>query len=220
MREAELLDRNHLTTVRQLIIAWYNEEGREFPWRITKNPFQILIAEMLLRRTTATAVARVFEAFITRFDSPLKLKHARKSTVETMVATLGLQSIRAKHLQDTAAMLVEDHGGKVPKDMEVLESLPGVGRYAAAAVSNFAFEMPASMVDGNVLHLMNRVFDLAVESPVDEKIWEFMDDFGGKQDSRLYWGIIDLVSLICLRRKPRCGTCPLAQRCIYYLHPK
>ena len=220
MREAELLNQNHLATVRELIITWYNEEGREFPWRNTKDPFQILIAEMLLRRTTATAVARVFNPFVARFDSPLKLKRARISTVETMVASLGLQTMRAKHLQETAAMLVEDHKGQVPKDTKVLESLPGVGRYAAAAVSNFAFQMPVSMVDGNVLHLVNRVFALDFGSPSDEKLWRFMDDFGGKQDHRLYWGIIDLVSLVCLRRNPRCETCPLAQRCSYNSRPK
>jgi A/G-specific adenine glycosylase len=222
MGEAGLLDSDRLVRVRKQIIKWFNENGREFSWRTTQNPYHILVAEMLLRRTTASAVARVYDDFLIRFNTPQKLKRARLSTVKRMISTLGLQSIRAKHLRETASILVKDYNGQVPKDAAALSSLPGVGRYVAAAVSNFAFGTPEPMVDGNVLHLMNRVFALGFESPMDEMVWDFMTRFGGKtQDSRLYWGIIDLVALVCLRRNPRCQTCPLLQNCSHFVaNPK
>jgi len=216
MGEAGLLDNRRLIAVREAIIEWFEGNGRKFPWRNTKNPFHILVAEMLLRRTTASAVARIYDDFLSRFSNPMLLKRARLSTIERMVSTLGLQSVRAKHLHETASILVRDYEGQVPQDVAVLESLPGVGRYAAAAIANFAFECPEAMVDGNVLHLMNRVFSLDIALPTEERIWRFMTRFGGaKQDSRLYWGIIDIAALICLRKNPRCQTCPLLLNCSY-----
>ena len=216
MGEAELLDSELLDAVRERIIKWFSNDGRDFPWRSTQNPYHILIAEMLLRRTTASAVARIYDDFLTRFDTPQKLKQARISTIERMVSTLGLQSVRAKHIHETALILVRDYNGEVPPDSAVLESFPGVGQYAAAAVSNFAFGNAEPMVDGNVLHLMNRIFELGFAQSSDKRIWQFMQRFGGeKQDKRLYWGIIDLVALVCLRRNPRCQKCPLSQNCRY-----
>jgi A/G-specific adenine glycosylase len=119
-------------------------------------------------------------------------------------------------MQKMAKKLLKEYGGAIPKDKTVLETLPGVGPYAAAAVLNFAFGESEPMADGNVVHLMNRIFSLGVSDPTDNAIWEFMRQFGGSQDKRLYWGIIDLVASICLRRAPRCHDCPLSFSCDYF----
>ncbi len=91
-------------------------------------------------------------------------------------------------MQQMAKKVLKEHDGKVPGDLVALEALPGVGRYGAAAVMNFAFDAPEAMVDGNVLHLMNRLFSLGITGPTAKQIWEFMRQFGGSQDKRLYWG--------------------------------
>ncbi len=124
-------------------------------------------------------------------------------------------------MQQMAKKVLKEHDGKVPGDLVALEALPGVGRYGAAAVMNFAFDAPEAMVDGNVLHLMNRLFSLGITGPTAKQIWEFMRQFGGSQDKRLYWGIIDLVATVCLRKAPRCHDCPLSKYCDFHaVNPK
>ena len=200
--------------IKNQIIDWYKTNGRNFPWRVTKNTFHILIAEMLLRRTTATAVARVFPDFISRYDTPEQLANSRITTIAKQVSTLGLKMSRAKHLKQTASRIVKDFDGKVPNDFIELSKLPGVGRYVASAVLNFAFGEPFPLVDGNVIHLISRVFELKFDAPSDEEAWRFMDSFGpDAQRSVFYLGIIDLVAMVCIRSTPRCSTCPLNQLC-------
>ena len=113
--------------VRKRVISWYEQNGRRFPWRNTTDPYHILIAEILLRRTTASAVSRVFTDFIHRFDTPHRLTRARESTIAQALSSLGLQDLRAKQLKETASILVKDYNGKVPRSNESLQSLSGVG---------------------------------------------------------------------------------------------
>ena len=103
------------TSVRKRVINWYEQGGRRFPWRNTTDPYHILIAEILLRRTTASAVLRVYTDFIHRFDSPNRLKRARESTIAQALSSLGLQDLRAKQLKETASILVKDYNGIVPR---------------------------------------------------------------------------------------------------------
>lgn len=200
------------------LIQWFENNGRDFAWRTSNNPFHILIAEMLLRRTTATAVARVFPDFIQRFNTPNKLSSARMPTISKQVSTLGLQNQRAQHLKDTARRIVKDFEGAIPNDFKKLFSLPGVGRYVATAVLNFAFGEPLALVDGNVIHLISRVFGLQFDGPTDQNAWDFMESFGADtQHSVFYWSIIDLVATTCIRSSPRCSICPLKEICTWTL---
>lgn len=202
--------------VRERVIDWFNHHGREFPWRNTTDPYQILIAEMLLRRTTASAVARVFNDFISRFDTPERLARARESTIARALKSLGLQSVRAKQLKETASLIVKEYQGEIPRPQEVLQSLPGVGLYIASAVRNFAFGEAVPLIDGNVVHFLSRVFGTQFAGPSDIKALEFVAKFGGLHQAELYWGIIDLVASICLRRIPRCSICPVSITCEWF----
>ncbi|UCH04353.1 MAG: hypothetical protein JSW05_12410 [Candidatus Thorarchaeota archaeon] len=203
-----------MNSVRRAILKWFRRHGRELPWRHSENPFHILLAEILLRRTTAAAVARVYPGFVRRFNEPKDLARARLRTLEKKVASLGLQSVRARHLRETAKRILLEHNGAVPQEDVSLRALPGVGRYVSAAVRNFAFRIADPMVDGNVIHLMNRLFSTGFTGPNDAKAWLFMGHFGGrKQQKQLYWGIIDLVAAVCLRGNPRCSQCPLNMYC-------
>ncbi|MFW9974467.1 MAG: hypothetical protein ACFFDQ_04245 [Candidatus Thorarchaeota archaeon] len=208
--------RNH-ALVRQRVISWYDQKGRDFPWRNSKNPYHILIGEMLLRRTTATAVSRIYNEFINRYDTPERLASARESTIARSLVSIGLQSTRAKQLRKTASIIVKNHDGQIPKSLEALQSLPGVGNYIASAVRIFAFGDAIPLVDGNVIHLISRVFNMEFSGPSDDKAWDFVANFGGQHDARLYWGIIDLVATTCLRRNPRCSICPLNDVCKWFV---
>jgi A/G-specific adenine glycosylase len=100
--------------------------------------------------------------------------------------------------------------------MERLVNLPGVGVYVASAVLNFAFCRPSPLVDGNTIHLLSRLFELEFAGPADKNAWDFIASFElGRQNKAFYWGIIDLVAMVCLRRVPRCEICPLHEPCIW-----
>ncbi len=201
------------------ITKWFTTTGRKFPWRSSSNPYSILIAELMLRRTTAVAVNRVYHLFMNRFRNPHQLAHARRSTIEKMIASLGLQRTRSRHLKKLGVALVDEYDGSVPNTLDELIHLPGVGRYVASAVLNFAYLKPVPLVDGNVLHILSRVFGKKFDGPTDEKAWDFMSSFQYDNDCRsFYWGIIDLVALVCLRRNPRCNECPLTEICTWYLN--
>lgn len=207
-------DTQRLQTVRTAIIEWYAKCGRTFPWRNSDDAYEIIIAEILLRRTTAAAVDRVYSDFVKRYDTVERLARSRGRSVERLLSTLGLQSIRARDLKRMALMIVNNYDGKVPAYFKDLIALPGVGEYIANAVLNFAFKQPQPLVDGNVIHLVNRVFSCNFGSPSEKSAWEFMQHLGGaSQDARLYWGIIDLVATVCLRKRPRCEICPLRTHC-------
>jgi A/G-specific adenine glycosylase len=202
--------------VRKRVIDWYNHHGRDFPWRKTTDPYQVLIAEILLRRTTASAVSRVFPDFVNRFNSPFRLAKARESTIARALSSLGLQTIRAQQIKKMASVIMKDYDGETPKSHEDLMSLPGVGRYIASAVRNFAFGESIPLVDGNIVHFLSRVFDVQLAGPSNPEAWDFTKRFGGAHKAKLYWGIIDLVASICRRRNPRCDICPQSKVCIWY----
>ncbi len=209
-------DAENMMAVRKRVIRWFETNGRRFPWRETKHPYQVLIAEILLRRTTATAVMRIYESFLKRFDSPKRLARARNTTIARALSSLGLQSVRTHQLKRMASTIVKNHSGKVPSSYQDLLALPGVGAYIASAVRNFAFGESVPLVDGNVIHFISRVFGIKFKEHTDAGAWEFMTIFGGKhQDAKLYWGIIDLVAIVCLRQNPRCSFCPLSETCKY-----
>ena len=203
------------TKVRNRVIKWFEKHGRSFPWRETTDPYQVLIAEILLRRTTASAVSRVYETFLNRFDSPKRLARAKESTIARSLISLGLQTKRAHEFKEMASIIIKKHSGIVPRIHTDLLALPGVGAYIASAVRNFAYGDPAPLVDGNIVHFISRVFDIQFKGPTDSEAWEFMKHFGGKiQEAKLYWGTIDLVATVCLRINPRCHNCPLSEVCI------
>lgn len=210
------MGKNH-ATVRRNIIGWFREHGRRFPWRDTTDPYRVLIAEILLRRTTATAVSRIYEDFLNRFDSLERLSRARESTIARKLRSIGLQSRRAHELKKMASMLCKNHAGTVPRSHVDLLALPGVGVYIASAVRNFAYGDAVPLVDGNVVHFISRVYGISFKGPTDPEAWNFMKTCGGKyQEAKLYWGIIDLIATVCLRQNPRCSICPLSEVCSYF----
>ncbi len=209
-------DNKKYALVRELVINWYNQKGRNFPWRNTKNPYHILIGEMLLRRTTAAAVSRIYVDFINCYGTPEHLARTRESSIARSLVSIGLQSTRAKQLRQAASIIVNDYDGKIPTSLEALQSLPGVGYYIASAVKIFAFGDAIPLVDGNVIHFLSRVFEMEFSGPSDVRAWDFVAKFGGSHDSKLYWGIIDLVATTCLRQNPKCSVCPLNNVCAWY----
>ena len=172
--------------MRELLIAWYREHGRELPWRETRDPYAILVSEVMLQQTQVERVIPHWLAWLERWPTAEALGAA--STADVIVAWQGLGYNRRAVSLHRAARLVSAHGW--PDD---LTELPGVGPYTAAAVGNFAFGRDVLPVDTNVRRIQERT--------------------GQSFDGSCTQALFDLGATICLARIPRCGVCPLAASC-------
>jgi len=205
--------------VGRLILRWWRKNKRDFPWRHTKEPYAVLIAEMLLRKTTAVQVKEMYSSFIEKYPNPEALSKADKSHLEKLLLPLGMEHKRAELFIKIGKILVDRFNGLVPTDKEDLLELPGVGPYAANAVLSFSYNQNEPMVDTNFIRVIERVFgekSSKARARNDIKIWEFAGSLIPDGRSReLNLGIIDFAAVLCKARNPKCIKCPIKQLCIY-----
>ena len=204
--------------IRRRLLRWAGKTHRCFPWREPGlSAYEILIAEVLLRRTTATAAAKVYGAFLKRFPSFTALRSASAKDLEKVLASVGLQKQRAKAIKEMAAFTLEHWEGRLPEDYESLVSIPHVGPYAASAVRSFAFGQRAAIVDSNVERIFSRLFhDLLPERPKLTVMQAVADELLPlKRHKDFNLGLLDLGALVCRYQNPACGECPLAKVCDY-----
>lgn len=193
--------------------AWYAPRARAYPWRLRPNPYRVLVSEVMLQQTQASRVALAFRTFVRRFPSVRALAGASPAEVLRAWAGLGYDR-RAVRLQRAARAIVEEHGGRVPRDPSALLALPGVGPYTAAAVASIAYGEPVPAVDVNVARVVARS-RLGREAHEEgskriaaaAEAWLDRDDPG-----RWNQAVMDLGREVC-RPRPRCEACPLAGRC-------
>lgn len=205
-------------TIQNALLDWAQTASRRYPWRQRgRTPYQVLVAELLLKRTTSTAAARIYEDFLERFPSFESLAAASQDELEAVLATVGLQRQRAKAASEMAAYVLEQWDGDLPADIEQLLGIPHVGPYAAGAVCSFAFGQPAAIVDSNVERIISRLFgDSLPGKPSlallrDSAVQMLPED--RHRDFNL--GLLDLGALVCRYVRPRCPECPLLDSCDY-----
>lgn len=142
------------------LFAWFRQARRAFPWRLRDDPYSVLLAEKLLQQTAARpGVVNAYQQLCRRYPTPLRLARARLRVLEKIVQPLGFP-YRAKELRELARTLVIRHGGEVPRNLEDLLALPGVGDYAARAVLTFAFADDVPVVDTNVCRFLYRLYGI------------------------------------------------------------
>jgi A/G-specific adenine glycosylase len=195
------------------LLRWGRSNRRRFPWREERDPFRILIAEMLLQRSRGTTVAGVYEEVFRRWPTSEALARADEGEIAEVIAPLGLTR-RAVALKRMAAQVVSDG---MPRSVEDLVRLSGVGRYSASATASAAYGRREPTVDGTSARVYRRFFGLIADrdSHVDEDLWALVDQVTpGRGAIREWnWAVLDLASLICLPRLPRCPECPLVAKC-------
>ena len=208
-----------LQRARGQLLEWFSKYRRDLPWRQTRDPFKILLAEFLLKLTPYWKAVRAFNVLVRRYPSPQALARARVRDLEPIIRPLGLLH-RAKALPAVGMALVRDHGGVVPDRREALDRLPGVGRYIAGAVLCFAFGRESALVDSTTARFYQRFFGLAQGSgsAADrETLWAAARRFVGRGRARnLNLAVIDLCSMVCKFGRPRCQVCPVSSACFYY----
>ncbi|MGA2789485.1 MAG: hypothetical protein ABSF00_01820 [Candidatus Bathyarchaeia archaeon] len=202
---------------REKLLVWWKDNRRNYPWRDTRNPYRILVSEIFLHRTRADQVAPVYTEFIKEFPTVQHLSKARQAQVTRILRPLGL-IWRNKLLKPLAREIVSSHNGRIPSTTSQLESLPGVSKYIAAAVSCFAFGNVEPLLDTNTVRILGRMFGLIVNdgSRRSDKFSEIYTSLIKVDEPRYFnYAMVDLGALVCSARDPACQICPVNDMCNY-----
>ena len=209
-----------LAELRRKLIEWGRANFREFPWRNTRDPYKILISEVMLHRTRAEQVVPVYDKFLRKYPDVHKLASADISEVEEVLAPLGLRW-RIQKLHQTARIITEKYAGRVPDEKDLLLKLPGISEYIASAVMCFAYGKPEPLLDTNTVRILGRMFDVDVRdsSRRSRKFQELMRLLIDRRNPREFnYALLDLAATLCIKRgRPRCSECPLGDYCKYRL---
>lgn len=203
------------------LIQWYQKNHRVFPWRKNDDPYRIWISEIMLQQTTTEAVIPYFERFIETFPNIDVLAKASLEDVYKLWEGLGYYR-RAKHLHETALLIVEQYQGQFPHHYQDILSLKGIGEYTAGAIASIAFHQCVPAVDGNVLRIMSRLYmidDNIALNKTKKNIYHIVEQLIQNHDASAFnQGLMDLGATICRPRHPRCEKCPIQSFCQAYQH--
>jgi A/G-specific adenine glycosylase len=193
------------------LLAWYDTQRRDLPWRRTSDPYQIWVAEVMLVQTQVDTAIPYYRRFMERFPDVDSLAAADLDDVLKAWEGLGYYA-RARNLRKAAAIIVSEYGGTLPRDEKSLRALPGIGRYVAAAIRAIAFDDPVLAVDGNVRRVLSRLHDLA--HPSDATVRDLGAPLVAERPGDVNQALMDLGSTICTPRAPRCEACPIESACL------
>ena len=199
------------------LLNWYHKNKRTLPWRVRNtDPYAVWVSEIMLQQTRVETVIPYFENWMRLFPTIYALASASEHDVLNAWEGLGYYS-RARNLHKAARIVTEHHNGKLPRDLDVLRKLPGIGRYTLGAISSIAFGMDVAALDGNIKRVYSRIFDISepVDSTVGEKIlWDQAEaNLPRGQAGDYNQALMDLGATICLPKNPRCLICPLMKIC-------
>ena len=203
---------------RDCLARWFSKNAKDYPWRRTSDPYEILVSEVMLQQTQiATVLGKgYYTRFLETFPYVRALADAEDAALLKAWEGLGYYR-RVRMLRETARAVIADHGGVFPEDVDALMKLPGIGRYTAGALRAFAFGKPAVLVDGNVARVLARVMDFS--DPVDEtaglkQIWEWAADLADDKRPRAYHAaLMELGQTVCRPGVPDCLNCPVGKFC-------
>ncbi len=193
--------------LRRVLLAWYDRNKRDLPWRRTRDPYAIWVSEIMLQQTRVAAAAPYYERFLARFPTVEALAAAPEEQVLACWAGLGYYS-RARNLHRAAKQIAA--AGAFPKTCEEIRDLPGVGAYTAAAVASIAFGEAVAAVDGNVLRVLSRVTAEHVPARLRETASELLDP---RRPGDFNQALMELGATVCTPRNMSCSACPVQQFC-------
>lgn len=209
------------------LIRWYRRNRRDLPWRVPldapsghrPDPYYVLVSEAMLQQTQVATVIPYFNRFIQQYPTLQALAGASEQNLLRLWQGLGYYS-RARNLLRAAQLLVHQGEGRIPRQVAELMKLPGVGRYTAGAIASLAYNVPAPIVDGNVIRVLSRVFAVRQDprSPkIQQKLWQLAEGLlpprhAGEFNSSL----MELGATVCTPRSPSCLLCPVRSHCQAY----
>ena len=206
-----------LESFRNDLLAWWHRNKRSYPWRDTRDPYAITIAEVLLHRTRADQVVPTYLEFLKKFPSVRQFAKACIEEIQALVYPLGLRW-RVDLLHKMAQELHSRFNDRIPTKREELESLPGISHYIATAVRCFAFGYPDALLDTNTVRIIGRLLEIPVTdgSRRSKEFRVLLETLVDTQYPREFnFALLDHGALICRSRNPLCGECPVLQHCCY-----
>jgi A/G-specific adenine glycosylase len=198
------------------LLAWYHANKRTLPWRGHPSAYAVWVSEIMLQQTRVETVIPYFEKWMQMFPDIQALAKASERDVLNAWEGLGYYS-RARNLHRAAKIVADQYRGEIPRDLDELRRLPGIGRYTLGAIASIAFGMDVPALDGNIKRVYARLFD--VEEPVDSStgekmLWEIAERNLPKGHAGDYnQALMDLGATICVPRNPRCLICPVMKLC-------
>jgi len=201
----------------QAVLTWFDQHGRkDLPWQRDITPYRVWVSEIMLQQTQVTAVIPYFERFMASFPTLQSLATAPLDQVLAHWSGLGYYA-RARNLHKCAQVLVSDHNGEFPRDVEALAELPGIGRSTAGAIASISMGLKAPILDGNVKRVLARfkaVDGWPGQTTVANRLWQLAESLTPDRRGNHYTqAMMDLGATLCTRTKPRCDHCPLAKAC-------
>lgn len=220
---SSIFDPKRRQRFRRQLLSWYNTHQRDLPWRGVNDPYAVWISEIMLQQTVVAAVIPYFEKFMTRFPDVQTLANAEESEVLQYWEGLGYYS-RARNIHKSAKIIVQEYQGKFPTSLELLQKLPGIGRYTAGAICSFAYDQSAPIVEANTLRLYSRLIGLE-EDPRSKsgqnQLWEFAELILPRKSPGIFnQALMDLGSLVCTPQNPGCNQCPVSSVCEAFLNDR
>ncbi len=195
---------------RPALLDWYIERERNLPWRQTKDPYKILVSEIMLQQTQVLTAIPYYNRWIKRFPDIKTLAYATMDEVLTLWEGMGYYN-RARNLHKTARLILENHGGFVPASYKNLLNLPGIGKYTAGAVASIAFNQRVPAVDANVRRVLSRLY---CRNATEEELSRLsLHLLGEGPASDFNQAFMELGALVCISGNPRCGNCPVSAFC-------
>ena len=206
------------------LLAWYDKNARDLPWRHTRNPYAIWVSEIMLQQTRVEAVKEYYKKFLSALPTVQELARVDDETLLKLWQGLGYYS-RARNLREGAKYIVNELNGKFPTTQKEWLAVKGVGSYTSGAIASIAFEDPAPAVDGNVMRVFSRLTlnPLDIAKPSTKKEFEHMvnNTLPNSRVGDYNQSLMELGAVVCLPNgAPKCEVCPLKELCLAYLQGK
>ncbi len=198
------------------LLNWYNKNKRTLPWRGHRSEYAVWVSEIMLQQTRVETVIPYFKKWMKLFPNVRVLANASEREVLTAWEGLGYYS-RARNFHKAAKIVVDKYGGKLPRDVDELRKLPGIGRYTAGALASIIFGMDESALDGNLKRVYARLFDVKVPinfTEGEKLLWKIArENLPKGKAADFNQALMDLGAMVCTPKNPRCGVCPIAGDC-------
>jgi A/G-specific adenine glycosylase len=231
-----------ISSIVAALLPWYAKNARDLPWRHTKDPYLIAVAEIMLQQTQVKTVIPFWNRWMTELPTIEAAANASSDKLHKLWEGLGYYT-RVRNLQKAAQVIVEKHDGIFPEKFDDILALPGIGRYTAGAICSIAFNQPAPILDGNVIRVLTRVFGIA-ENPTEKKsnarLWQLAEELVAHANTQgtqritipafavsaalrdnvscsfLNQSLMELGALVCTPRNAQCLICPVKKLCVAF----
>jgi A/G-specific adenine glycosylase len=212
------MDSTRIEQYRTKVKSWGRRNRRDFPWRKTRDPYRVLLAEIMLHRTQAVQVAKTYEAIIREYPDIKALAKSSRAELHKALFSLGLRW-RIDLIKDMAEILVNKYDSKIPEDKVELLSLPGISEYIACSVRCFAWNIPEALRDTNTMRVIGRLHNMDVKdsSRRNSRFKELATELVDPDEPRVYnFALLDLADQVCTKKEdPKCHECPVNTLCLY-----